>query len=232
MKGEVSLKKLGGQKRGGTWQRVRGYGKVGLPQDTRPGVSRLCSETNRGLHLLPSVLSRVYWALNRAQLSLPFHPPPSSTSRGEVCNVFDLMHSRNKVYCRVACVASWIHFSWASAPPHVRVFARAPLCAHRKTWLGLMKRARWLPPLFLSLSLSTLFRSSCHGNRESSLLDLHRNRRRPVTRSLTRLSLNSRDRSRDARQFIARRGSLPRVTITQGESNGWTCYRTMVEGCK
>ena len=156
MKGEVSLKKLGGQKRGGTWQRVRGYGKVGLPQDTRPGVSRLCSETNRGLHLLPSVLSRVYWALNRAQLSLPFHPPPSSTSRGEVCNVFDLMHSRNKVYCRVACVASWIHFSWASAPPHVRVFARAPLCAHRKTWLGLMKRARWLPPLFLSLSLSLL----------------------------------------------------------------------------
>lgn len=196
--------------------------RVSTQLRNKPGVTFTSECTQSGL--LSSEPS--------STLSLPFHPPPYSTSRGEVCNVFDLMHSRNKVYCRVACVASWIHFSWASAPPHVRVFARAPLCAHRKTWLGLMKRARWLPPLFLSLSLSTLFRSSCHGNRESSLLDLHRNRRRPVTRSLTRLSLNSRDRSRDAWQFIARRGSLPRVTITQGESNGWTCYRTMVEGCK
>lgn len=69
-------------------------------------------------------------------------PPPLHATRGEVCNVFDLMHSRNKVYCRVARVPSWIHFS-ASELERRLMFAclprahASPLCAHWKTVCGL-----------------------------------------------------------------------------------------------
>lgn len=75
--------------------------RVSTQLRNKPGVTFTSECTQSGL--LSSEPS--------STLSLPFHPPPYSMSRGEVCNVFDLMHSRNKVYCRVACVASWIHFS-------------------------------------------------------------------------------------------------------------------------
>lgn len=109
-------------------------------------------------------------------------PPPLHATRGEVCNVFDLMHSRNKVYCRVARVPSWIHFS-ASELERRLVFAclprahASPLCAHWKTvcGLGLVKA---------SLSFSpTIHPSIRHASWkwEARFSDLQRSRRLPVT---------------------------------------------------
>lgn len=105
----------------------REHRKVGLPQDTRPGVSRLRSETNRegrrGREVTLTSECTQWGLLSSEPSSTPAHSLSLSqthicillslprTSHGEVCNVFDLMHSRNKVYCRVACVAGWIHFS-------------------------------------------------------------------------------------------------------------------------
>ena len=87
------------------WRRWRM--KVGLPRDTRPGVPRLgyiqkwSEVTLTSEYIQPALLG-----------------PEYSTVRSEVeagglreggCmgvrNVFDLMHSHNKLYCRVACIA-------------------------------------------------------------------------------------------------------------------------------
>lgn len=142
------------QDKKGRSRRKSGEAKVGLPQNTLPGVLRFFRNEPR-LHSPPSVLGRLYRASNVRNCRLPLH--------GEGCNEFDLMHSRNKLYCRVACVQSRFHFSRAPGPrAYPRVCSRSSVCS-RAPENAASTHGNWL-------SLETSMEMG------SSLLHLHRSR--------------------------------------------------------
>lgn len=98
--------------------------KVGLLRDTRLGVCSWRERERERERQKPGYINfRVYavefiGALSTCLPSRPSLPAPSLNAKPLsrtvrswarwMCNVFDLMHSRNKLYCRVACVAATV----------------------------------------------------------------------------------------------------------------------------
>lgn len=78
--------------------------KAGLPRDTRPGVrGKKRDYVNFRVYPVESLLGPGYTPSPPSLRGRGGHPPRSCGRW--ICNVSDLMHSRNKLYCRVACVA-------------------------------------------------------------------------------------------------------------------------------